>query len=106
MTTSLIDRPALSIRATVLQTLPEALHREPVAKILLVEARLATTGSIPLLRPVAQRVRCERLVNEDELATVDKPKLKLGVCDDEPPCGRVLRRGGVQLYSDIGDLVV
>ena len=99
-------RPALSLRATVLQTLPEALRCEPVAKILLVEARLAATRSIPLLRPVARRVGRERLVDEDKLAAVDQPKLELGVCDDEPPRGGVLRRGGVQLYSDIGDLVV
>ena len=43
--------PALSVRA-VLETLSKAPRREPVAKILLVEARLATTGSVPLQRPI------------------------------------------------------
>src|SRR6266404_1715330 len=100
----LSDRPALSIWS-ILKALPEALGREPVAKILLVEARLATTGCIPFQWPVARRVGCERLVDKDELAA-NEPKLELGVCDDETACGRMLRSSGVQLQSDLGYSVV
>ena len=102
----LTRRPTLSIRA-VLEALPKALRREPVAKILLVEARLATTGRIAFQRPVARRVGCERLVDEDELVTlVDEPKLEFGVCYDESARCCVLRRSCVQFQSDVGNSVV
>ena len=65
----LTHRPALSIRAT-LKALSKALRREPVAKILLVEARLATTGRIAFQRPVTRRIGCKRLIDEDELVTL------------------------------------
>ena len=85
--------PALSVRA-VLETLSKALRREPVTKILLVEARLATTRRVPLQRPIARRVGCERLVDEDELVA-DEPKLELGVCYDESARGCMLRSSSV-----------
>jgi hypothetical protein len=97
--------PALPIRAT-LRALSKALRREPVAKILLVEAGLATTGSIPFQRPVARRVGRERLVDEDELVIVDEPELELGIGDDEPARGRVLRSSTVQLQRDVGNAIV
>jgi hypothetical protein len=96
--------PALSVQAS-LKTLSKALRRQPVAKILLVEARLAVTGGIPLLRPVPRRVWRECLVDEDKLA-VDEPELELRVCDDESPRSRVLRCSCVQLDGDCGNLVI
>jgi len=100
----LAHSPALSVQAS-LESLLKALRREPVAKILLVEARLATTGGIPLLRPVSRRVGRERLVDEDKLA-VDEPELELRARDDESSRSRVLCCGCVQLDGDGGNLVI
>jgi hypothetical protein len=100
----LAHTPALSVQAG-LEALSKALRREPVPKILLVEARLAVTGGIALLRPVSRRVRSERLVDEDKLA-VDEPELEFRVCDDESSRSRVLRCGCVQLDGDGGNLVI
>ena len=100
----LTHHPTLSVQAS-LKTFTESLRREPVAKVLLVEARLAATGGIPLLRPVSRRVRRERLIDEDELA-VDEPKLELCVRDDQSSRCRVLRCGGVQLNGDGGNPLV
>jgi len=100
----LAHSPAQSVQAS-LETLSKALRREPVAKILLVEARLAVTGGIPLLRPVSRRVGRESLVDEDKLA-VDEPELEFRVRDDESSRSRVLRCGCVQLDGGGGNLVI
>jgi hypothetical protein len=100
----LAHSPALSVQAS-LETLLKALRRESAAKILLVEARLATTGGIPLLRPVSRRVGRERLVDGDKLA-VDEPELELRVRDDESSRSSVLRCGCVQLDGDGGNIVI
>jgi len=81
------------------------LRREPVTKVLLVEAWLAATRSITLLWPVPRRVRCECFINEDELS-IDKPKFELCVRDDESSRSRILRRGDIQLDGDGGNPVV
>ena len=98
-------RPTLSIRAT-LKALLKVLGRHPVAQILLVEAQLAAAGRISFQWPVARRIGCKRLVDEDEPAVVDESKLELGVCDDESAHCCMVRRGGVQSQRDIRNLVV
>lgn len=88
-----------------LKALSESLRCQPVTEVLLIEAGLAATGSIPFLRPVARGIGGKRLVNEDKLA-IDEPKLELRVCDNESSRGCILRCGGVKIYGDDGDLIV
>ena len=95
---------------TGLQTFLEPLFLQPVAQVLLVEARLWTARRVARGGPVAGRVGREGLVDEDEFVLGagrrrDESELELRVGEDEPAGERVAGGLGVQLDRDGRDPV-
>lgn len=109
---ALYDLPSFScmaLRAT-LQPLAEASADQPVAYILLIEARLRSTGSVGSQRPVPGGVRSKKLVDKNELLLPRnrsyEPKFEFGVGEDDAPCMCVVCGRGVELQSSLCYLCV
>src|SRR5207249_5496072 len=63
--------------------------REVIAQRLLVEARLAPAGRVPVGRPEARRVGRQYLVDHEQATVGRAAELELRIGDDDPPRRRV-----------------
>src|SRR5207302_3922210 len=72
---------------------------EKVAQELLVEAGLRTPWRVLVGGPVARRVRCQRLVDQDHLP-LDRAELELGVGEDKATLARMPRGSPIKLQAE------
>ena len=110
--TNLLLAPTFTLmaRRAPLEALLEAGARQPIPEVLFVEAGLASAGLVRSSRPVARRVGCKGLVDEDDMLravrVLHKAELELGVGEDDAAGSSVVGGGLVQGDGGAGDAVV